>query len=124
MLSERSNVMPTSNVARRNGAVDSERAERRAMARSSDPDFAPQVRGGPAIRALIVEILGRSTPPPTAAEEQRILSHIRPEQYQQRLETLRCRRCDRINYGPTQSAEGGLRWRFLLGSECRCGAGI
>jgi len=113
MTMPRSNVMPVSNVAPRDVR----------LGRISDAAFVKHVRGGPAIRQLVVDILGRSTPPPSSVEERDILCVLRPEQYAQRHETLRCKTCHRVVYGPVRLADGSVAWKWLFGSECRCGSG-
>ena len=113
MPTPRSNVMPVSNVVPRDAR----------LGRVGDTAFVRHVRGGPAIRRLVADILGRSTPPPSSAEERDILSVLRPEQYAQRHETLRCRTCQRVVYGPVRLPDGDIHWKWLFGSECRCGSG-
>lgn len=113
MTTPRSNVMPVSNVVPRNVH----------LGRVGDTEFVRHVRGGPAIRRLVTDILGRSMSPPTAVEEQHILTVLRPEQYAQRHETLRCRTCQRVVFGPVRVADGSVSCKWLFGSECRCGSG-
>ena len=106
--------MPTSNVAERDIAI---------KYRVSDSKFIRQVRGGRAIRMLVTDILGRSTPPPESFELKAIYGVLRREQYAQRDETLKCRSCQRIIYGPVKGLDGSITWKWLQGSECRCGSG-
>lgn len=109
------NVMPDANVMPRDPRVG----------RTPDAAFISQVRGGRAIRMLVADILGRSTPPPSTSEEKHILRVLSREQYEQRHETLRCRSygCNRVVYGPVQSPDGRVAWKWLVGPECRCGSG-
>jgi len=114
MAEPTSNVMPTSNVAERDLNIKH---------RVSDSKFVQQVRGGNAIRMLVTEILGRSTPPPESFEIRDVLRVLRREQYAQRDETLRCRTCQRVLFGPVKNLNGSVTWKWLQGAECRCGSG-
>lgn len=107
------NVMPVANVAVRNASCG----------RASDAEFVRHVRGGRAIRMLIAELLSRSSPPPSSAEVREILCVLRPEQYEQRSETLRCRNCNRVVFGPIRSTNGEVKWAWKLGTDCQCGNG-
>lgn len=107
------NIMPVANLASRDAD----------LSRVSDAAFVRHVRGGRAIRILISDILGRSSPPPSTAEVREILQILRKEQYEQRIETLRCRNCDRVVFGPVKSATGEVKWDWKLGADCQCGSG-
>lgn len=107
------NVMPVANVAVRDAS----------RSRASDADFVRHVRGGRALRMLIADLLGRSSPPPSSVEVREILRVLRPEQYEQRSETLRCRNCNRVVFGPVRSATGEVKWGWKLGADCQCGNG-
>jgi hypothetical protein len=107
------NIMPVANVATRDAA----------LSRVSDTAFLQHVRGGRAIRILISDILGRSSPPPSTAEVREILQILREEQYKQRVETLRCRNCNRVVFGPVRSATGEVKWDWKMGADCQCGNG-
>ncbi len=113
MLELVSNVMPVANVATRDVR----------LSRSSDASFVQHVRGGRAVRTLIADILGRQAPPPSSAEVREILQVLRREQYEQRCETLRCRNCNRVVFGPVRSATGDVKWVWKFGPDCQCGNG-
>jgi len=114
MTFPRPNVTIESNVATRDSQIGP----------TGDGPFLQHVRGGAAIRLVISDILGRTTPPPSSAEEGEIRKVLRPEQYEQRKETLRCQTCSRVVYGPVKLANGTIFWKWTLGSECRCGNGV